>query len=168
MKKEKVSYKKVIEYLKELAEKNTEISDAVGFNQSELLNKLRSRDGIDGYILAPFEYQGAISGTSQQTFASRVVQFAILTVHKAKENYEAEIDIESNCESIGLEILSRIRYDAEQAEEIKWLYQNIDPNKMTFHPIGSQTTEAIKGFLFSFELKTREVLKVHHDKWSDL
>jgi hypothetical protein len=161
-----LSYKKVDEYLENLATKHVDINDYVGTSTTELNSKLGSVDGLQSPFLCFFNYQGKLSGNQQRTFNERTLSFSICFTGIDSEDFEAQKDAIDTAEIIGLEVLSRINVESKK-QEIGWLYNNFEKDSAYYTEIELDQAEGVFGMEFHFNLKNTEQLVVSPEKWTD-
>lgn len=161
-----LSYKKVDDYFKSLAEKHVDINDYVGDSTTEIDNKLDSVDGLQSPFLSFYSYEGKLSGNQQRTFNDRTLSFAICFTGIDAQNFEDQRKAKDDAELIGLEVLSRINVDSKNPLS-GWLYNNFEKNTVFYTEIELDKSEGIFGMEFHFDLKVLEPLVVTPDKWSD-
>lgn len=160
-----LSYKKVNDYLADLANKHTDINDFVGTSPVELANKADTVNGLRTTLVF-YDYNGKLSGNEQRTFNNRRIGFSVIIPGVKADDFAAQDLAIDTCEAIGLEVMSRINVQSKM-QDIGWLYNNFLKESVTMETIRAEDGVAFWGMDFSFELKTLEPLVVNPDKWSD-
>ncbi|UOX35323.1 hypothetical protein LXD69_07330 [Flavobacterium sediminilitoris] len=161
-----LSYTKVDDYFKSLANKHLDINDYIGTSTTELDSRMSSVDGIASPFLCLFNYQGKLSGNMQRTFNDRTLSFSICFTGIEAEDFPAQKAAINAAEVIGLEILSRINVESKNPA-IGWLYDNFQKDTVHYSEIELDKAEGFFGMEFHFDLKNSEPLVVTPDKWSD-
>ncbi|MEO8534262.1 MAG: hypothetical protein ABI441_10940 [Flavobacterium sp.] len=160
-----LSYKKIDDYFRTLAQNNVDIQDYCGTSIFELSEKIDSVGGVKSPILVFFGYSGKLSGNQQRTFNNRSLSFSILYSGIKLDNVNEVLDAKNNAEQIGLEVLSRINVQSKMPE-IGWLYNNFDKASVNYSEIDGEI-EGFFGMEFFFDLKTTEQMIVDPIKWED-
>lgn len=161
-----LSFSKVDDFFKDLANKHVDINDYCSTSVEELAGKIGSVAGIQSPILVFFDYFGKLSGTEQRTFNNRSLAFSILFNKVQADDFPAQRTAVDTAEEIGLEILSRINIQSKMPN-IGWLYNNFDKNTVTMEEVIAESQDGFYGMEFHFDLKTIEPLIVNPTKWSD-
>lgn len=161
-----LSFSKVDDFFKDLANKHVDINDYCSTSVEELAGKIGSVAGIQSPILVFFDYFGKLSGTDQRTFNNRSLAFSILFNKVQADDFPAQRTAVDTAEEIGLEILSRINIQSKMPD-IGWLYNNFDKNTVTMEEVIAEGQDGFYGMEFHFDLKTIEPLIVNPTKWSD-
>lgn len=161
-----LSYKKVDNFFKELANKHVDIKDYCGTSVNKLAEKIASTTGFQSPGLVFFNYLGKLEGNQQRTFNNRSLAFSILYTKVPADDFEAQENAIDDAEEIGLEVLSRINVYSKMPES-DWLYNNFDKNSVTFNEVISEGSDGYYGMEFHFDLKVLEPLIVVPEKWSD-
>lgn len=161
-----LSFNKVDDYFRELADKHVDIKDYCGTSLQELASKVDSVAGIQSPMLLFYDYFGKLEGKEQRTFNSRSLGFSILFAGVQADDFPEQQNAVTAAEKIGLEVLSRINIQSKMPD-IGWLYNNLDKNTITMTQILAEGSDAFYGMEFHFELKTLEPLVVTPEKWSD-
>lgn len=161
-----LSFKKVDQYFKNLAEKHVDIKDYCGTSVSELSEKLASVDGVVSPILVFFDYYSKLSGPEQRTFNSRTLAFSILFSGVPADDFDAQREAVNNAEAIGLEVLSRVHIESKMPQS-GWLYNNFIKESVHYEEVKFEKAEGFFGMEFHFDLKVLEPLVVDKTKWSD-
>jgi hypothetical protein len=161
-----LSFSKVDDFFKDLANKHVDINDYCSTSVEELAGKIGSVAGIQSPILVFFDYFGKLSGTEQRTFNNRSLAFSILFNKVQADDFPAQRTAVNTAEEIGLEVLSRINVQSKMPD-IGWLYNNFDKNTATWEEVIAEGQDGFYGMEFHFDLKTLEPLVVTPEKWSD-
>lgn len=161
-----LSYKKVNDYLQQLAQKHVDIQDFCGTSIDELESKINSTLGLLSPALVFINISSKLSGNTQRTFNQRSIFFSIVISGIKQDDFQGRIDAVSLSEQIGLEVLSRIEYDSK-IESSGWLYKNFLKESVSFSEFDPKGAEGFVGMDFNFDLKTLEPLIVDPAKWTD-
>jgi hypothetical protein len=161
-----LSYKKIDDYFRNLAQKNIDIRDYCGTSVSELADKIASVQGTESPILVFFDYSSKLEGNEQRTFSIRSLAFSILFKDIKPDQFQSQTDAIDQAEAIGLEVLSRI-YIQSKMPDIGWLYKNFQKESVVMMEVKSEGQDGFYGMEFHFDLKTLEPLVVDKSKWSD-
>lgn len=161
-----MSKQKVSNYLRDLTDKNVDLTHFVGGDPQELADLLDSDKGPEGVILCFYGYRWKLDGNAQRTFNDRTIHFSILVAGVDIEDYLAQDAAITQAEAIGLEVLSRIYQDSHRPA-MGWLYQNIKKDAVIGEEIRPEKTEDLVGMDFIFEIRVQEPLVVDKAKWSD-
>lgn len=161
-----LSFKKVDNYLEDLATKHVDINGYCSTSVEELASKLGSVNGVDVPILVFFDYSGKLEGPEQRTFNNRSLAFSILYPGISPSDFPSQYLAINNAEEIGLEVLSRIHVQSKMPD-IGWLYNNFKKESVLMMEVKSEGQDGFYGMEFHFDLKTLEPLIVTPEKWSD-
>lgn len=161
-----LSFSKVDDYFKDLANKHVDIKDYCSTSPQELADKIQSVDGIMSPILIFFDYYCKLSGKEQRTFNNRSLAFSIMYSGIKPDDFSGQRMAKDNAEEIGLEVLSRIKVQSNMPD-IGWLYNNFEKDSVTYDELIASGVDSFYGMEFHFDLKTLEPLVVTPEKWSD-
>lgn len=163
----KAYFKKVNDYLKDLVAATDEIAGFVGNSESELMTKLQSIISADKPLLVFFGYQGTLDGSVQRTFGPRTISFSIVYPITDQNDYEKQYERINDAESIGLEVMARINYDATPEGGVAWLYNTFVKDSCRFEPVVYKTPMGLFGQEFFFDLNFKTPLAPTPGFWKD-
>ncbi len=162
-----LTYQKLADYMKALADNHTAINSFISYSEKELATEMRKRQALTYPALVLFGYSGKLDGNKQRTFAERSIAFAIVSKVNKRDDFQAQYQAINDAEQIGLSILSRINYDSKQPV-MEWLYNAFDKNSVRFSEITGRETDNLFGMEFHFELKNKEPLIIDAADWADI
>lgn len=160
-----LSYIKIDDYFRSLAEKHKSINDYCGTSLDELQSKLTTADGIISPMLLLFRIENKLSGNKQRTFNNRTIYFVIAFSGIDREDFAAQRTAIDDAEAIGLQVISRINIESKKHGH--WLYDNFDVNTVHFEDFEAEEVEGLFGSEFHFDLKVSEPLLVDPEVWDD-
>ena len=158
----KALFNKIDEYFKDIVSKTDNIKGYISISQEELQKKLTQK--IENPIMVFSGYEGKLDGNNQRTIGNRTIQFVILfKCHP--NNTQEQINAINAAENIGLNIISRIKYDATKSSN--WLYKSFDQSSVHFNEFYFQNAVGLFGCQFSFELENKNSLSIDKSFWLD-
>lgn len=161
-----MTHKTLIDYFESLNTLLVDFGENSFFRMdlSEITGAFRS--GITFPAMAVESPDGDLEDTSNNN--SVLGKDFAFTVYKkpTSGNYEEQNQFLDDCETIGLKIIARMRYDAMDNDH--FLYNRFDPSTVNYIKVGPIFNENLFGYRFTGKIKGSKSLQINPEDWSDL
>lgn len=156
----------IVDYMQNLNSQLKDFPDNSFFRMDidEIFDGFRA--GINFPAMSIESPEGDTKGSQvSASVISRTFAFTILQ-NPEKTNYAEQNQMLDQCERIGLKILSRLRYDNTQMNNV--LHQKVDLTGFSWVKVGPIFDEELYGYRFTVHLTGNESLKLDPDDWKDI
>ncbi|MCT8340486.1 hypothetical protein MG296_10510 [Flavobacteriaceae bacterium TK19130] len=160
------THKPIVDYFQSLNELNVNFPEK-SFSRMDL-NEIMGqfRTGVNFPHLAVESHDGNLDESSHSNNVNgRTFAFTVYQNPKAG-NFAQQNEMLDQCERLGLQIIARMRHDANDPDHI--LYRRFETNSVNYIKVGPVFNEELYGYRFTGVIKGTESLKPNAADWSDL
>ncbi len=159
-----ITHNDLVSYLETLCIQYKDTLDFYRMDITEIQGKMRS--GIEYPCMAMESHEIDFSGSKPfNSIINKTFAFSILH-HPEKKNYDQQNDYLDRCEKIGLDIISRIRYDEKKANH--FLNKTLEYDSIRAGKVGPIYSDHLYGYRFEITLKLKSNLKIDPNHWKDI
>lgn len=160
-----LTHKVITDYMQDLENKNTSTKSFFRFNIMEIQGAIRGN--IIYPAMAMESPEGNFSDSSvNNSLDKKIFAFSILDKPE-KGNFDDENDKLDQCEIIGKQFLSRMRYDSFLPSSP--IYNCFNLSDVEYHKVGPIYTDRLFGYRFEIHLDDKKTnMQINPSEWTDL
>jgi len=158
-----INHLEIVNYFKTLAKNSKHIESFFRMDLREIKGSFRSKANFPCMVLESHEGDLGKSSRSeavnQRTFAFTIYE------NPKREDFEDQNKKLSECETIGLKVIARMRQEGMTPKHL--LYNRFKIETVTYMKVGPVFSEKLYGYRFVGSFDGFESLKVNPDDWCD-
>lgn len=158
-----ISHQIIVDYFRSIAENLKDLNGFFRMDLTEIEHSFRSNAQFKCLVLESHEGNFEDS-TMQSNVNDRTFAFTIYD-HPKNMDYDDQNQKLSECESVGLKVIARMRHDASLPGH--FLYGKFNVGTVTYAKVGPVFAERLYGYRFIGSIKGVESLKVDPSDWTD-
>ena len=153
----------LVEYFESLATNHKNIKGFFRMDLSEIMGSFRS--GVDFPCLVLESHDGDLGDSNRiSTSNNRGFAFTIYD-NPDRDNYDEQNEKLSNCEVLGLQVISRMKHDESIPDH--FLNNKFQVSTVKYSKVGPIFMEKLYGYRFEGEISGREPMVFDPSLWSD-
>lgn len=160
----KISYKKIVDFHREIYRKNKALKGFYRFNWVEIEGQFRN--GVETPTLLLESHSTDLSSNTNKTvnFNNRRISFLILDEAGTHDDYEKQEDVLDATEDIALDIVSYLVAESKKKESFLYSLFNVDSVRIEkVGPIFGN----MYGWNVLYSIKNHEPMCFNPDKWNE-
>ena len=157
-----ITHKPIVEFHKEIVQKNKVLQGFYRFNWNEINGKFRSGIPTPALLLESHSAALNTNGNNTTTFNGRSISFLLLDFTGKADDYDKQELVLDAMENVAIDICSYLK--KLNNDRTSWLFGKFDPNTVSYEKVGP-IFDNMYGWQVMYLLKNHEDLTFDPDKW---
>ncbi|WP_421801767.1 hypothetical protein [Flagellimonas sp.] len=153
----------LVDYFKTISENHKNINDFFRMDLTEIIGSFRNGTGFPCLVMESHDGDFGDSNV-QSTVNNRGFAFTIYS-NPERRDYDDQNEKLSDCEVIGLQVISRMKHDSTIPDH--FLYNKFKISSVKYGKVGPVFSEKLYGYRFEGEIGGNEPLNFDPALWSD-